>query len=150
MTSGYNKFKRLIGQASATLGTADPCSIPPFFFPSLSPYDAVWKNFPAVVWLKETPMAMWFQILLGLIRSCLIKWIMNTSGLLSSTGQHLRGYSTVGPWCAAMARRDGRRTTATPQLVLWKNTRLRRLMPPTLVSWALDLITWRAYSMLKI
>lgn len=61
------------------------------------------------------------------------KWIMNTSALLPSTGQHQSGCCTVGPWCTAMARRDSRRTTATPQLALWKNTRLRRLMPPTLV-----------------
>ena len=29
--------------------------------------DAVWKNFPAALWLKETPMVMWLPILLGLV-----------------------------------------------------------------------------------
>lgn len=29
--------------------------------------DAVWNNFPAVVWLTETPMVMWLQTLLGLV-----------------------------------------------------------------------------------
>lgn len=41
LTSGSCRFKKLMGQVSAALGTEVACSVPPFLLPFLSPSQMV-------------------------------------------------------------------------------------------------------------